>query len=189
MEDAIMTSPPQFVRKQTVVSISPETAWKTWTTIDGVTSFFAPKANIDPNVGGPYELFFDLKAPRGFQGTEGCKVLGLDPLRNIGFEFIAPPQFPNVRRVHTRVDVSFEEVLKGGLVKVSLVHSGFVEGEEWDESFDFYSWSWDLVLGRFQHRFSARPIDWNHPYWPSGIAARPQRKLRDHLSSQIPSHS
>ncbi len=148
-----MTSPPRFVRKQTVVSISPETAWKTWTTIDGVTSFFAPKANIDPNVGGPYELFFDLKAPRGFQGTEGCKVL------------------------------------KGGLVKVSLVHSGFVEGEEWDESFDFYSWSWDLVLGRFQHRFSAGPIDWNHPYWPSGIAARPQRKLRDHLSSQIPSHS
>ena len=89
---------------------------------------------------GFYELFFDLKAPRGFQGTEGCRVLSINPPRSLAFEFLAPPQFPNVRRVRTRVDVLFEEVLSGGLVKVSLAHSGFVEGEEWDECFDFFSW-------------------------------------------------
>jgi len=178
-----MTAATRLVRKHSVVSIPPETAWKTWTTIEGVTSFFAPKANVDAKIGGPYELFFDLKAPKGFQGTEGCRVLRLEPPKNLTFEFIAPPQFPNVRRVRTRVDVLFDEVLKGGLVKVSLVHSGFVEGEEWDESFDFFSWSWELVLGRFQHRFSVRPIDWNHPYFPSGVSAHPQRKLRDHVSA------
>ncbi|MBO0888303.1 SRPBCC domain-containing protein, partial [Candidatus Bathyarchaeota archaeon] len=174
-----MTVVPRQVRKQTVISIPPETAWNGWTSVVGVTSFFAPKANIEAKVGGLYELFFDLNAPRGFQGTEGCRILNLDPPNNLAFEFIAPPQFPNVRRVRTRVDVVFDEVLKGGLVKVSVIHSGFVEGEEWDESFDFFSWSWELVLGRFQHRFTARSIDWNHPYFPPGLTTRPARKLRD----------
>jgi uncharacterized protein YndB with AHSA1/START domain len=178
-----LTTRALLLRKETVTSVSLESAWKTWTTAEGVTSFFAPKVNIDPRVGGPYELFFDLKAPRGFQGTEGCKVLGVDAQKNLAFEFLAPPQFPNARRVHTRVDVKFEEVLNGGLVKVSLVHSGFREGEEWDECLDFFNWSWDLVLGRFGYTFLNGPVDWNHPYVPQGLTGHPRRKLRDSAST------
>jgi uncharacterized protein YndB with AHSA1/START domain len=178
-----LATPTRLIRKQTVTSVSVESAWKTWTTPEGVSSFFAPKANIDARVGGPYELFFDLKAPRGFQGTEGCKVLSVESPKSLAFEFLAAPEFPNARRVHTRVDVIFEEVLRGGLVKVSLAHSGFQEGEEWDECFDFFNWSWDLVLGRFQYLFSHGPIDWNHPYVPQGVTANPQRKLRDTVST------
>lgn len=174
---------PRVIRKQTVTNISPSTAWQNWTTEEGVSTFFAPKSNIEARIAGSYELFFDLKAPRGFQGTEGCKILGFDPPHHLAFEFIAPPQFPNVRRIRTRVDVLLDEVLKGGLLKVDLAHSGFVEGEEWDESFDFFSWSWDTVLGRFQHRFTKGPIDWKNPYTPQGISPRPERKLREHVKS------
>ncbi len=170
--------------KHTTTSVSLDIAWKAWTTQDGVTSFFAPKANVDARQGGLYELFFDLKAPRGFQGTEGCKILTIEPSKRLSFEFLAPPQFPNVRRVRTRVDVLFDEVLNGGLVRVDLIHSGFVEGEEWDESYEFFSWSWDLVLGRFQYRLSQGSIDWNHPYIPQGVATEPQRKLRDEASTR-----
>jgi hypothetical protein len=109
--------------------------------------------------------------------------LGVDSQKNLAFEFLAPPQFPNARRVHTRVDVKFEEVLNGGLVKVGLVHSGFREGEEWDECLDFFNWSWDLVLGRFRYTFPNGPVDWNHPYVPQELAGRPQRKLRDTAST------
>src|SRR5215471_12827863 len=171
------------VRKQSVVSASPSVVWENWTTPAGITSFFAPKANIEPRIGGLYELFFELKSPRGFQGTEGCRVLRFDPPNGLSFEFLAPPQFPNVRRIRTRVDLLFDDVLKGGLVKVDLSHSGFVEGEEWDECYDFFSWSWDLVLSRFQYKFSGGPIDWKNPYMPRGVNPRPQRKLRDHVSA------
>ena len=109
--------------------------------------------------------------------------MGIDAQKNLAFEFLAPPQFPNARRVPTRVDVKFEEVLSGGLVKVSLVHSGFREGEEWDECLDFFNWSWDLVLGRFQYTFPNGPLDWNRPYVPQRLAARPPRKLRDTAST------
>jgi uncharacterized protein YndB with AHSA1/START domain len=178
-----MSSPTRTLAKQVVTSVPLEIAWNTWTTDEGIKSFFAPKTNVDLRQGGPFELFFDLKAPRGFQGTEGCKVLGVDVQKSLAFEFLAPPQFPNVRRVHTRVDLVFENVLSGGLVKVKMAHSGFQEGEEWDECYDFFNWSWDLVLGRFQSRFYNGPIDWSHPYMPQGVAPRPQRKLRDKVPS------
>ena len=178
-----MINSSKVIRKETITSATLEDAWKAWTTVEGVTSFFVPKANIEPVVGGRYELFSSLKAPKGFQGTEGCKVLRFEPLKHLLFDFIAPPQFPNVRRLRTRVDVMFDQVVKGGIVKLDLVHSCFLEGEEWDEFFEFSNWNWDLVLGRFQYRFSVGPIDWNNPYIPRGISARPERKLRDHVSA------
>jgi uncharacterized protein YndB with AHSA1/START domain len=178
-----MMNSSKIVKKEAVTTATLEDAWKAWTTVEGVTSFFVPKALVDSAVSGRYELFSTLKAPKGFQGTEGCKILALEPLRRLSFEFIAPPQFPNVRRLRTRVDLTFGQVSKGGVVQLHLVHSGFLEGEEWDEFFEFSNWNWDLVLGRFQHRFSAGPIDWNKPYVPYGIGSGPERKLRDHVSS------
>ena len=178
----VLSNPAKVLRKHTVASVTLETAWKTWTTVEGVTSFFAPKANIEAQAGGRYELLFYQKAPRGFQGTEGCKVLSIDPPKGLAFEFLARPEFPNARRIRTRVDVLIEQVLGGGLVKFSVVHSGFLEGEEWDECFELFNWDWEVVLGRLQYRFYAGPIDWSHPYMPLGIGSRPLRKLREHVS-------
>src|SRR5260370_20728356 len=141
-----MINASNVIRKETITTATLEDAWKAWTTVEGLTSFFVPKAIIEPLVGGRYELFSSLKAPKGFQGTEGCKVLALAPLKHLALEFIAPPQFPNVRRLRTRVDVTFGAVAKGGVVKLDLAHSGFPEGERWDEHFAFSDWNWDLVL-------------------------------------------
>ena len=179
-----LSSQTKVLRKEAVLSVPLVDVWNAWTITEGVVTFFAPKANIQLQVGGPYELYFDLKAPLGFQGTEGCKVLGFELTKSLAFDFIAPPQFPNVRRLRTRVDVGFEEVQRGGIVKVSLVHSGFLEGEEWDESFEFFRWSWDLVLGRLQHHYLAGPIDWRNPYTPLGVRPVPERKIRDRVSTR-----
>jgi hypothetical protein len=159
--------------------------WKVWTTIEGVTSFFAPKAKIELNVGGAYEMFFEPEAPVGFKGTEGCKILELNPQLHFGFEFVAPPQFPNVRRRKTRVDLKFESVQKGAMNRVFLEHSGFLGGEEWDAAYAFFDWSWDLVLARFQHRFSVGPVNWKNPYRPQWLPAFPQRKIRDHIPARV----
>lgn len=159
--------------------------WDTWTTVEGVVSFFAPKANIELRADGAYELCFDLEAPIGFQGTEGCKVLHVEAQNGFGFEFIAPLQFPNVRRLKTRVNLDFKEVQKGALNKVGLVQSGFLRGEEWDAAFEFFNWSWDLVLARFQHRISSGPIDWSNPYFPPWLPRNPQRKIRDHIPARV----
>src|SRR5712692_5556532 len=97
-----LDSLPRSLTKEAVVTVPIAQMWDAWTTAEGVITFFAPKANIELRVDGPYELFFDLRAPIGFQGTDGCKVLHVEPQNSFGFEFIAPLQFPNVRRLQTR---------------------------------------------------------------------------------------
>jgi hypothetical protein len=156
-----------------------------WTTVEGVTSFFAPKANIELKVGGMYELYFEPEAPIGFQGIEGCKILELIPQTHFAFEFIAPPQFPNVRRLKTQVSLGFDQVQKAALNRVRLKHTGFLAGEEWDAAYSFFSWSWDLVLARFQQRFSTGPIDWKKPYRPMWLPPFPERKIRDHVPARV----
>src|SRR5207244_7637002 len=144
----ILINSSKVIRKETITTATLEEAWTAWTTVEGVTSFFVPKANIESVVGGHYELFLSLKAPKGFQGTEGCKVLAVEPLKHLAFEFIAPPQFPNVRRLRSRVDVTFDQVAKGGVVKLDLVHSRFLEGDEWDEFLDLSMCHWNFVMVR-----------------------------------------
>ncbi len=180
-----LDSASRSLMKEAVVTIPISQMWGAWTMVEGVVTFFAPKANVELRVGGLYELFFDLQAPIGFQGTEGCKVLHVEPQSSFGFEFIAPLQFPNVRRLKTRVDLDLKEVQMGALNKVLLVHSGFLGGEEWDAAFEFFNWSWDLVLARFQRRFSSGPIDWKNPYFPPWLRRLPQRKIRNHIPARV----
>jgi len=40
-----MISASNVIRKETITTATLENAWKAWTTVEGVTSFFIPKAN------------------------------------------------------------------------------------------------------------------------------------------------
>jgi len=160
----------RVIRKEVKVNASLEEAWKAWTTSDGVTTFFAPKARIELTPGGPYELYFDLEAPKGSQGSEGCRVLSFLPMEMLSFEWGAPPEFPMVRqeqmRKHTWVVLQFYPLAQGQ-VKVRLTHLGWREGEEWEKVFQYFLRAWDTVLGRLEHMFSTgEPIDWENSYTP-----------------------
>ena len=41
----------------------------------------ADPARIEAEVGGAYELYFDLEQPEGMRGSEGCTVVELEPVR------------------------------------------------------------------------------------------------------------
>jgi hypothetical protein len=149
-----------------------------WTTNEGITSFLAPKANIKLEDNGPYEILFDPEAPLGFRGTEGCKIIGLEQTKRLSVEWKAPPQFPNVRRQKTHVDIRIETV--EALTKVRIGHSGWQWGEEWDEAYEFFDHAWDLDLARMQQTLASGPIDWKKPYVPTWLGHR-QQPIRDHV--------
>jgi len=160
----------RVIRKEVAVNASVEEVWKVWTTSDGVTKFFAPRARIELTLGEPYELYFDLEAPRGSRGGEGCRVLSFLPLEMLSFEWSAPPEFPKVRREqmrkHTWVVLQLYELGKNR-TKVRLTHLGWREGEEWEKVFQYFLRAWDVVLGRMERMFSTgESIDWEHPYRP-----------------------
>ena len=160
----------RVVRKEVNVNAPVEKVWNAWTTSAGAVKFFAPKARIELRMGGAYELYFDLEARKGLQGSEGCKVLSFLPSEMLSFEWNAPPEFPNVRKEqaqkHTWVVVQFHSLAKKQ-TRVKLTRLGWREGEEWEKVFQYFLRAWDIVLGRLERVFSTgMPIDWENPYSP-----------------------
>jgi len=152
----------RVIRKQVVVATSPGQVWQAWTTVEGVTSFFASRANVELSIGGPYEILFNLDAPPGSQGSEGCRVLSYLPPEMLSFSWNAPPQYPDVRWERTWVVVQL--MAEGPQeTRVALTHLGWREGETWAQVFDYFTRAWDVVLKRLVHRFAIGPVDWENP--------------------------
>ncbi len=154
-------APHRRIVKEVVVDAPAEDVWRAWTTVEGVESFFAPKADIALVQGGSYELYFDPDAPEGDRGSEGCEVIGYNAPERLSFSWTAPPEFPNARRKHTTVDVHLEQVERGKTL-VTLTHYDWhdKEGEEWDRAYEFFETAWDGVLNNLQYRFAHGPINW-----------------------------
>lgn len=135
------------------VAAEPARVWAAWTTEEGATTFFAPRARIEPVVGGAYELYFDEEAPVGQQGSEGCTILELTEQRRLAFTWNFPPSIPSIRDAHTVVVVSLEPDAQGG-TNVTLTQTGFREGADWDEGFAYFERVWGIVFERLQSSFT-----------------------------------
>ncbi|MHB1294077.1 MAG: SRPBCC family protein [Anaerolineae bacterium] len=151
--------------RQALVPASPREVWKAWTTADGAMTFFAPRATVRLQPGGPYEMLFDLDAPEGSRGTEGLHVLCYLPEEMLAFEWNAPPHLSEVRREPTWVVVQLAP--RGANTVVTLTHLGWGSGAAWDDALAYFERAWSLVLARLVYRFTVGPIDWAQPYTPN----------------------
>jgi uncharacterized protein YndB with AHSA1/START domain len=154
--------------KSTVVTASVAEVWHAWTTIEGTATFFAPRGHIRLEKGGPYELYFDLDAPAGQQGSEGCTVLEFASEMFLSFTWNFPPSLPSIRGEHTTVGVGLQP-LQGGSTRVVITHTGWQAGDDWTAGFEYFNRAWALVLARLKHRFAVAPLDWNNPYTPDDL--------------------
>jgi uncharacterized protein YndB with AHSA1/START domain len=156
----------RMIVKQRLVPAHIGDVWKAWTTLAGVTSFFAPRAHLDLRLGGPYEMLFDLDAAAGSRGSESCKILSYLPDEMLSFEWNAPPQFSTIRGQHTWVVIQLgcDGV---SATRVKLSHVGWGEGAEWDQAFEYFRRAWEIVFDRLVRRFAVGPVDWQDPYTPT----------------------
>jgi uncharacterized protein YndB with AHSA1/START domain len=146
--------------KEAVIPAPRGEVWKAWTTSDGATTFLAPQAHIELEIGGPYELYFVPTAPAGARGSEGCKILSYLPGEMLSYDWNAPPQFPDVRHgPHTWVVVRLDDMPNKG-TRVRIAHLGWHEGDNWDKAYRYFDRAWDVVLQRLGQRFTQGPIDW-----------------------------
>ena len=67
--------------KETFVAASVDEVWNAWTTREGIVSFFAPDAQVDPRVGGLFEMHFNPLAAPGMKGADDMRFLALQPDR------------------------------------------------------------------------------------------------------------
>ena len=155
--------PWRIIRQAVSVEAPMEDVWEAWTTEQGVRSFFAPASRIDLCVGGAYEILFDPAAPKGERGAEGTELLALQPPRMLAFTWNAPPHLTDVRPQFTHVQVWIQDQATDKTL-VTLIHSGWGVGGQWDEAYAYFERAWgEVVLPRLVRRFAQGPIDWSQP--------------------------
>jgi uncharacterized protein YndB with AHSA1/START domain len=145
--------------KEIVVKASLDQVWQAWTTREGITSFFAPDARIEPRVGGAFQIYMNPGAEPGMKGADDMRYMALQPKKMISFDWNAPPSLPEARAQRTFVIVRFFP-LDGATTRITLHHVGWGEGGEWDKTYAYFDKAWGTVLGNLQQRFEKGPRDW-----------------------------
>jgi uncharacterized protein YndB with AHSA1/START domain len=147
------------IEKSVVIDATLDQAWDSWTTRDGIVGFFAPEARIEARVGGLFEIHIDPLADPGMKGADGMRYMALQPKKMLSFDWNAPPSLPEVRAQRTFVTVRFEPV-SDKQTRVTLNHTGWGDGGEWDKAYAYFDRAWGNVLGNLQKRWTEGPKDW-----------------------------
>jgi uncharacterized protein YndB with AHSA1/START domain len=107
------------------------------------TWFGADRANIDPRVGGDYEVFW--KPGTSVDSTEGCKIVAMDS-ESFVVSWRGPTKhvhFPVMESVGS-TSVGFFLSSEGEQTKIAVRHEGFGSGQEWEQARQYYEERWNL---------------------------------------------
>lgn len=145
--------------KEVIVPAPIDAVWQAWTTRDGIVSFFAPDAEIEPRVGGAFHVHMDPLAQPGLKGADEMRYMALQPPTMLSFDWNAPPHLAQVRQQRTFVVVRLKDI-DGKSTKVSLHHTGWGDGGEWDQTYTYFDRAWGNILGNLKKRYETGPVDW-----------------------------
>lgn len=145
--------------KQVEIAATLDQAWEAWTTREGIVSFFAPDAKIEPRVGGAFQIYIDPLAEPGSKGADDMRFMALQPKRMLSFDWNAPPSLPQARSQRTFVVLRFEPVTDK-ITRITLHHTGWGDEGEWDKAYAYFDRAWGGVLGNLKKRFESGPQDW-----------------------------
>jgi uncharacterized protein YndB with AHSA1/START domain len=127
--------------------------WELWTTNDGLSSWLCLRANVEPVVGGAYELFWnpDLEKPES-DSTIGCRVLSIDRPRLLHFDWRGSNAVADVMNVPdaevTEVTVQLFPTPTG--TRLELVHAGWGDGPDWERARDWFARAWEGAFERLR---------------------------------------
>ncbi len=172
------------IDKEVVINAPIEQAWQAWTTREGVVAFFAPDAKVEARVGGAFQIYFDPGAPPGAKGADDTRYMALQPPRMLSFDWNAPPFLPQARQQRTFVVVRFAAV-DDKTTRVTLHHTGWGDGGEWDKAHAYLDRAWTGVLASLKARFEKGPTDWG-PWLKQLEAMRAQAAPRPAGAASAP---
>lgn len=147
------------IDKEVTVAAPVAAVWQSWTTKAGIESFFAPQAEVDPRVGGAFHVHIDPLAEPGMKGADDMRFMALQPMKMLSFDWNAPPSLPEARQQRTFVVVRLHDI-DGKSTRVTLHHTGWGDGGEWDKTFTYFDRAWGNVLASLKKRHETGPMDW-----------------------------
>lgn len=138
------------IHRSARVACSPRRAYAYFTQSGLLERFFTVKANVEPRIGGKYELDWDPEnTPE--QSTVGCKITALAEKRLLAFDWRGPPPHSKVMNDAdplTHVVLAFAPIAgdEDARTDVQLIHTGWRSGEKWQAARDYFDRAWTMVL-------------------------------------------
>lgn len=132
---------------------SVERAFAMFTRNEELQRWLTKLAEVEPVVGGRYELFWDLDDPER-ESTLGCKVTAIEPDVLLACEWKGPEQFRFMNEADplTHLTIFFApcaEVLTP-CTDVYLVHTGWRTSEEWEGARKFFVRAWETSFAELE---------------------------------------
>ena len=131
-----------LVVKTAFLNVSVEEAFNYFTTDELLEKWLTVQADVDPKLGGGYELYWRPETPEDYS-TIGCKILSIDAPYYLMFNWKGPVQFKNFMNNAdplTTVAVFFIEM--ENRTKVTLIHSGWRTESNWEEARLYFDNAW-----------------------------------------------
>lgn len=146
-------SPDPVIHQTADLKSSVEEAFNYFTEPDKITQWLTQKAEIEPRVGGKYELFWTPEDPDPENNsTFGCRIQAIDPPNFIHFEWKGNAEqkhFMNCVQPLTQVSVTFTGISENQ-TRINLLHSGWRQGSEWESARQYFINAWNGALKQLE---------------------------------------
>ena len=146
LRGAVEPVPDSVIHLTAIVQVAPAKAFAYFTRAELLQSWLTAAAEVEPRVGGKYELFWE-PGDRENNSTIGCRITALAPDQFLAFQWRSPKQFKafaNTADPLTHVVVLF--VAEGPGTRIHLVHSGWRSSSEWEEARIWQERAWSVAL-------------------------------------------
>ena len=149
-------------KKEIVVEAPIDKIWSAWTRREEAEKWLAPRANIQFQVGGQYEFFWNDDPE--LDSTLGCCLEAINKPHLLVFqwqgksEYLHMFQYPAGEK--TSVSVQFAAVEKGILVSVNQAETR--NSANWAAYDTWMATAWEMALQSLKNHCEGKP---QKPYW------------------------
>ncbi len=124
-------------------------------------SWLTVQAEVDPKIGGKYELFWNPEN-REDDSTIGCKVTGIEKNKFISFDWKGAKQFKsfmNFADPLTHVIVCFsQENSNLNRTTIRLFHTGWRKDPEWQEARIWFERAWENAFEALKEKIKNKTL-------------------------------
>ncbi|MFX0049401.1 MAG: SRPBCC domain-containing protein [Candidatus Hermodarchaeota archaeon] len=133
-------------------------AFEMFTVSKKLESWLPEKAEVEPKVGGKYELFWNPKS-RDTNSTIGCKITSIERNKFLSFEWKGPEMFQSFMNFCdplTHVVVVFTPSVDDPRKSlVYLFHTGWRDDPVWEEARSYFEKAWLRALTNLKEKISS----------------------------------
>lgn len=146
--DPVAPAEDRVVEVSALLPIPPIEAFAFFAENDRLTRWLVHEADVEPRVGGKYELFWEPADPEN-NSTIGCRVTAVAPGQLIAFQWRSPREFkPFANRADPLTHVVVVFIPEGAGTRVRLVHSGWRSDDRWEEARRWQERAWRAAFAK-----------------------------------------